>query len=106
MLGGWANVTGDGAELLYPQFHSANIGASNRTGYNNPEGDALILKTRETIDQAQRETYLREANIKFTDEVLWAPMYHGNVTMATNKNLKGIILESTDQFLLNNAYME
>lgn len=106
MLGGWANVTGDGAELLYPQFHSANIGASNRTGYNNPEGDALILKTRETVDQTQREAYLREANIKFTDEVLWAPMYHGNVTMATKKNLKGIILESTDQFLLNKAYME
>lgn len=106
MLGGWSNVTGDGAELLYPQFFSGNLGASNRTGYNDPEGDALILKTRETIDQKERENYLHQANIKFTDEALWIPMYHGNVTLATRSNLKGIILESTDQFLLNNAYME
>jgi peptide/nickel transport system substrate-binding protein len=106
MLGGWANVTGDGAELLFPQFYSGNIGGSNRTGYNDPEGDALILKTRTTIDQTQRESYLREANIKFTEEAIWIPLYHGNVTLATRSNLKGITLESTDQFLLNNAYME
>lgn len=106
MLGGWGNVTGDGAELLYPQFYSGNIGGSNRTGYNDPEGDALILKTRETVDQTERVSYLREANIKFTDEALWVPMYHGNVTMATRSKLKGVILESTDQFLLNNAYIE
>lgn len=106
MLGGWANVTGDGAELLFPQFYSGNIGGSNRTGYNEPEGDALILKTRTTVDQKERESYLREANIKFTEEAIWIPLYHGNVTLATRNNLKGVTLEATDQFLLNNAYME
>ncbi|TDT51063.1 glutathione ABC transporter substrate-binding protein [Fonticella tunisiensis] len=105
-LGGWSNVTGDGEELLYPQFFSGNIGASNYARYNNPEADALILKTRETIDQNQRVEYLRQANIKFTDDVLWVPLYHGVVTMAVRKNLKGIELESNGEFRFNKAYKE
>jgi peptide/nickel transport system substrate-binding protein len=34
---GWTNSTADGSELLYPNLHTDNIGASNRTKYSNPE---------------------------------------------------------------------
>lgn len=105
-LNGWANVTGDGEELLYPNIFSGSIGASNYARYNKKDGDALILQTRNTIDQKQRLDYLKQANIFFTDDVAFLPMYNGVVTMAVRKNVKGIILESNTEFRLNNAYKE
>ncbi|KPU42419.1 glutathione-binding protein GsiB precursor [Oxobacter pfennigii] len=105
-INGWSNVTGDGEELLYPQFYSKSIGASNYSRYNKPEMDELIIKTRVTVDQTERVKYLREANIKFTDDVAWVPMFNDNVTLAARKNVKGIAFESNNEFRLNNAYKE
>lgn len=105
-LGGWSNVTGDGEELLYPQFYSGSIGASNYSRYNKPDMDQLILKCRNTVDQNERLKNLREANIAFTDDVAWIPLYNSSVTLAARKNVKGIEFESNNEFRLNNAYKE
>ncbi|MDI6600429.1 MAG: glutathione ABC transporter substrate-binding protein [Thermoanaerobacteraceae bacterium] len=105
-LNGWMNVTGDGEELLYPQFHSSNIGASNYSRYNKPDMDAMIMKTRVTVDQNQRYNYIREANIALTDDVAWIPMFNDVVTLAHRKNVKGITFESNGEFRLNDAYKE
>ncbi|HBM76308.1 MAG TPA: glutathione ABC transporter substrate-binding protein [Clostridiaceae bacterium] len=105
-LGGWANATGDGEELLYPQFYSKSIGASNYSRYNKPDMDALILKCRTTVDQNERLKNLRQANIALTDDVAWIPLYDSNVTLAVRKNVKGIVFEPNNEFRLNNAYKE
>src|SRR5690606_11417459 len=49
----WSNVTADGSELLYPNFHSDNVGSSNRAQYSNPVFDELVVKSRTTIDQEE-----------------------------------------------------
>ncbi|MGE5631747.1 MAG: ABC transporter substrate-binding protein [Caulobacteraceae bacterium] len=105
-LNGWMNVTGDGEELLYPMFYSKNIGASNYARYNKPEMDELIMKTRVTVDQKEREGYLREANIKFTNDVAWVPMFHESVVLAARKDIKDIAFEANGEFRLTKAYRE
>jgi len=105
-LNGWMNVTGDGEELLYPMFYSTNIGASNYARYNKPDMDELILKTRVTVDQDERLGYLREANIKFTDDVAWIPLFHESVVLAARKDIKEIAFEANGEFRLTKAYRE
>ncbi|EMF46089.1 oligopeptide ABC transporter, periplasmic oligopeptide-binding protein OppA [Planococcus halocryophilus Or1] len=51
----WSNVTSDGSEMLYPNFHSDNVGASNRAQYSNPEFDKLVEASRTTVDQDERK---------------------------------------------------
>lgn len=102
-ISGWANVTGDGEELLYPQFFSGSIGGTNYSRYKNDAADALILKCRTTIDQNQRLGYLKDANIFFTDDAAFVPMYNGVITMAVRNKVKGISLESNGEFRLNNV---
>jgi peptide/nickel transport system substrate-binding protein len=105
-LNGWANVTGDGEECLYPNLFSGSINASNYTRFNDKAGDALILKSRNTVDQKERLGYLKQANEFYTDNVGFLPMYNGIATIAVRKNVKGIILESNTEFRINNAYKE
>jgi peptide/nickel transport system substrate-binding protein len=88
----WSNVTGDGSELLYPNFHSANVGSSNMTFLKDPELDKLIDQSRTTTDQKQREDFLNQANelmLKNDDIVI---MYHGVVTAAVNNEFTGLEL--------------
>lgn len=103
-LNGWMNVTADGEELIYPQFHSSNIGGTNYSRYSKPEMDALIMKTRVTVDQTARYNYLREANIALTDDVAWVPMFNDVVTLAHRKGVDGIELEPNGQFWIKDAY--
>lgn len=105
-ISGWANVTGEGEELLYPQLFSGSIGASNYSRYNKKDADELILKTRNTVDQKERLGYLKEANIKFTDDVAFVPLYNGVITMGASNKVKGITLESNGEFRLTGASKE
>jgi peptide/nickel transport system substrate-binding protein len=105
-INGWSNVTGDGEELLYPQFFSGSINSSNYSRYNKKEQDDLILKTRNTVDQNKRLQYLREANITFTDDVAWVTMFNDMTTLVARKSVKGILFEANGEFRLNNAYKE
>ncbi len=66
-------------------FYSKSINASNYARYNKPDMDELIMKTRVTVNQGERTNYIREANIKFTDDVAWVPMFHENVVLAARK---------------------
>ena len=72
----WANVTGDGSELFYPNFHSDNVGLSNRAQYSNPTFDDLVMKSRTTIDQAERAKLLNQANQLMLDDNAVVVMYH------------------------------
>ncbi len=72
--------------------------------YSKPEMDALIMKTRVTVDQTARYNYLREANIALTDDVAWVPMFNDVVTLAHRKGVDGIELEPNGQFWIKDAY--
>ncbi|OHX54787.1 ABC transporter substrate-binding protein [Planococcus faecalis] len=89
----WSNVTSDGSEMFYPNFHSDNVGASNRAQYSNPEFDKLVEASRTTVDQEERKNYLAQANQLMLDEDAAIVMYHGVVTAATDQSIQGLQLD-------------
>ncbi|MFC4410563.1 ABC transporter substrate-binding protein [Chungangia koreensis] len=98
----WSNVTADGSELLYPNFHSDNAGSSNRAFYNNPEFDKLVEASRSTVDQEERLNYLDQANALMLEDNAVVIMNHGVVTAALDKNYEGLELSATGQWSLQN----
>lgn len=103
---GWTNSTADGSELLYPNLHSDNIGASNRTRYSNPEFDKLVNESRNIVDQAERKKKLDAANKMAIQDAPWIVMNHGIVTAAYNKSVKGFEMDPTGQWSLYNVSRE
>ncbi|WP_066321536.1 ABC transporter substrate-binding protein [Bacillus sp. FJAT-29814] len=97
----WSNVTGDGSELLYPNFHSANVGSSNMTQLKDPELDKLIEQSRTTTDQKVREDYLNQANELMLKNDSVVIMYHGVVTAALNNEFTGLELYPTGKWDLS-----
>ena len=102
----WSNVTSDGSEMFYPNFHSDNVGNSNRAQYSNPEFDKLVEASRTTVDQAEREKYLQEANQFMLDDNAAIVMYHGLVTSATDSSIKGLNIDPNGQWSLYNVTRE
>lgn len=97
---GWTNVTQDGSELVYPNLHKDNIGASNRSFYDNPEVNRLIDESRQVTDQARRLEILNEVNEKLLDDVAWVTLYHANNLIAYRQGIKGLrVYPNTDWFL-------
>lgn len=102
----WSNVTGDGSEMLYPNFHSDNVGVSNMSQYSNPEFDKLVEQSRTTVDQEEREQYLNQANEILLKEDVGVVMYHGVITSATDKSIKGLQMDPNGQWSLYNVTRE
>jgi len=100
---GWANSTGDGSELLYPNLHSDNIGSSNNVRYNNPEFDKLVDESRSTVDQEVRKQKLNEANIMVIKEAPMIVMEHGMVSIAYDKTVSGLTVDPTGLWNLYNV---
>lgn len=102
----WSNVTSDGSEMFYPNFHSDNVGASNRAQYSNPEFDELVEASRTTVDQEERKDYLAQANQLMLDEDVAIVMYHGVVTAATDESIQGLQLDPNGQWFLQDVTRE
>lgn len=94
----WSNVTADGSELLYPNFHSDNVGSSNRAQYSNPEFDKLVDASRTTTDQEERLDILDQANQLMLQDNAVVVMYHDVVTAALSSDLQGLILDPTGKW--------
>lgn len=103
---GWANSTGDGSELLYPNLHSDNIGVSNYEAYHNPAFDKLVAETRSTVDQNVRKQKLDEANKLAIQDAAVVVMNHGVVNAAYRDNVKGLKIDPTGQWYLYNVSKE
>jgi len=103
---GWANSTADGSELLYPNLHSDNIGASNSARFNNPEFDQLVEESRETVDQEVRKEKLHEANVLAIEEAPWVVMEHGSVTAANDDAINGLVVNPMGQWELYGVSFE
>jgi peptide/nickel transport system substrate-binding protein len=103
---GWTNSTADGSELLYPNLHTDNTGASNRTRYSNEKVDQLIDESRNIVDQDQRLEKLKEANGLLVEDAAWVVMHHGIVTAAYDKSVKGLEMDPTGQWSLYNVHRE
>lgn len=103
---GWSNSTADGSELLYPNFHSDNIGTSNRISYSNPKFDQLVNESREGIDPTIRKEKLKEANELLVKDAPVIVMNQGVVTSAVDTTVKGLEVDPTGQWSLYNVHRE
>lgn len=103
---GWTNQTADGSELIYPNLDSANIGAANRSAYDNPAADKLIEASRATTDQQQRLDLLNQANTLLLKDVAWVTLYDGVAMIAHRTNVSGIGLLPTGDWSIANATMQ
>ncbi len=103
---GWANNTGDGSELLYPNLHSDNIDSSNYTRYSDEEFDRLVEESRSIVDQELRKEILHEANIYAIQDAVWVVMEHGVVTAAYDQSVKGLSVEPNGKWTLYNVTRE
>lgn len=71
----WSNVTGDGQQMLEPNFSTVN---GLRTKYNNAEFDAYVEASAETSVLEERQQYMLEAVKKIQGDYIVAPLYSPN----------------------------
>ncbi|MGM0837291.1 MAG: ABC transporter substrate-binding protein [Bacillota bacterium] len=102
----WANVTADGSEFFYPNFHSDNVGSSNRAQYSNPEFDKLVELSRTSVDQEERLKYLDQANEMMLNENVAIVMSHGIVTAALENSYSGLELDPNGKWYVTKVTRE
>jgi peptide/nickel transport system substrate-binding protein len=77
----WSNITGDGQQMLEPNFSTAN---GLRVMYNNAEFDALVEASAETTDLAERQQYMLEAVQMIQGDCVVTPFYSPNNSFCYN----------------------
>lgn len=86
----WANVTGDGTEFFDPNLHSQM--SSGRVQYTNPEFDAMVDKSRTSINPEERLAALDEANKIALNDAVVAAMYNPNNLFAYSKHYTNVVV--------------
>ncbi|NLV17085.1 MAG: ABC transporter substrate-binding protein [Syntrophomonadaceae bacterium] len=87
---GWEADYPDPDGILYPLFHSSQIGITNLTGYNNPQVDRILDAARsETKSTTERIKLLRRAEQIILDDapMLWIAGNEG--VSLVRSNIKG-----------------
>ena len=69
----WSNVTGDGQQMLEPNFSTKN---GTRAKYNNADFDALVDASAKTNDPEERQQYMLEAVQMIQGDYVVAPLYN------------------------------
>lgn len=77
---------------MYPLFYSKNTPLPNRSNYNNPEVDQLLLQARQVADKARRTELYRRAQRMIVEDAPWIFVDHEVQVIATRANLKGFKL--------------
>lgn len=103
---GWSSGTEpDGSTS--PLFHSESVGPTgNRSWYQNEELDALIEKGRATIEEGERDAIYKEIQRIVMEDAVWIPLFVRENVIATNKNLKGLIISPTEAHIYVYSYVE
>lgn len=71
----WSNVTGDGQQMLEPNFSTTN---GLRVKYNNAEFDAMVEASAKTTVLEERQAAMLEAVQKIQGDAIVAPIYSNN----------------------------
>lgn len=89
-LGTWGVVTGDADYGLYSLYHSSAKGAiGNRDFYSNKEVDKLLETARMEINPENRKKLYEQAEILIMEDVPNVLLFSRNITMGTQKYIKG-----------------
>lgn len=79
----WSNVTGDGQQMLEPNFSTKN---GLRVKYNNAEFDEMVQKSVLTNVLEERQAHMFDAVTKIQGDAVVTPIYTQNQIYAYNSN--------------------
>ncbi len=71
----WSNVTGDGQQMLEPNFSTKN---GLRVKYNNAEFDAYVDESAKTTVLEERQAAMKKAVEKIQGDAIVTPIYSAN----------------------------
>jgi peptide/nickel transport system substrate-binding protein len=93
-------------DILYLWFHSSNIGEGlNLSHVDDPKLDAMLEKSRTTIEEdAQKEVY-RDIQRYVVDKSLWVPLWNNQEHIATRQVLKGADISPEGYLFLLDAQL-
>jgi peptide/nickel transport system substrate-binding protein len=77
---------------LYPLFFSKNSPLPNRSNYNNPDVDQLLVQARQVADRGKRTELYKRAQRLIVDDAPWIFVDHEVQVVATKATLKGFKL--------------
>ena len=77
---------------MYPLFFSKNQPLPNRSNYNNPEVDQLLVQARQLTDRSKRAELYRKAQRLIVEDAPWLFVDHEVQVVATRANVKGFSL--------------
>ncbi|HHW99044.1 MAG TPA: hypothetical protein GX738_05360, partial [Firmicutes bacterium] len=80
----------EGKRYLDQWFHSRFIGASNFTGYNNPEFDKLIDQAEIIASPEKRREMYIKAHHLIQEDAPWLFLFHPVFYMARQPYVKGL----------------
>lgn len=86
---GWTGDNGDPDNFLNSTLGCDAVGGENRAQWCNKAFNDLMLKAKETSDQAQRAKYYEEAQVIFKKEAPWDTLVHSLVFMPMSKKVQG-----------------
>lgn len=79
----WSNVTGDGQQMLEPNFSTTN---GLRVKYNNAEFDGYVDDSAKTTDLAERQAAMLKAVNKIQGDAIVTPLYSANALYIYNSD--------------------
>lgn len=97
---GWSNLTGDGSELFYPNWHSDNIGGGDRSYYQNPEFDKYVMDSKATLDNNERLEALDMCNKTIIEDNAVFPIMHTNNVYAYAADLGDVPMDPGGNFYI------
>src|SRR6185436_10753895 len=77
---------------LYPLFFSKNSPLPNRSNYNNPDVDQLLVQARQVADRGKRAELYKRVQRLIVDDAPWIFVDHEVQVVATKATLKGFKL--------------
>jgi peptide/nickel transport system substrate-binding protein len=89
---------GPDASILFVNFLSSNIGATNRSQANDPKLNDLIAESNKTTDTTKRLDLLAQAQKLVIEQAYVAPLYIPKSFIAVNNRVKGFTMT-------NNTYL-
>ncbi|MCP4217390.1 MAG: hypothetical protein GY765_22295, partial [bacterium] len=91
--------------FLYPLF-TMTPGNTNRSFYSNPELDALLEKSRGSLDPVKRRGYIRQVQERIFKDSPWIPLYHLRNLAAYNHKIKNLAFSPAGYLIFKDVYIE
>lgn len=91
------------ADILYLLYHSQS---SLPIGLADPKLDEILDKTRSTVDPAQRQEWVNQAQAYIVKQAYMLPLYTPTIYSAVNGRVKNLIVRPDGSFIFSNAYIE